>query len=150
LIKRNKELAPETRLESFVSRESSFLFNNVFFLVICLAVLSGTTFPILSEWVTGSKVTVGAPFFNKVVSPFAIGLVLLTGICPLIAWRKASLQNLKRNFLTPLIIGALGTVIVAFAGIHHWLALTFVFSSIFVLATVYVEFSKGTQARMAM
>ncbi|PWT93661.1 MAG: cytochrome C biogenesis protein [Acidobacteria bacterium] len=150
LVKRNKELAPETRLESFVSRESSFLFNNVFFLVICLAVLSGTTFPILSEWVTGSKVTVGAPFFNKVVAPFAFGLVLLTGICPLIAWRKAGVQNLKRNFLTPFIIGLIGVAILIPLGIRNWIALSLMFSSFFVLATVYLEFSKGTQARMAM
>ncbi|HEY7162629.1 MAG TPA: cytochrome c biogenesis protein CcsA, partial [Acidobacteriota bacterium] len=76
LIYRRKELAPEAKLESFVSRESSFLFNNIFFLVICVTVLLGTTFPILSELVTGSKVTVSAPFFNKVVTPFAIGLIL--------------------------------------------------------------------------
>ena len=150
LLKRKKELAPEARLESFVSRESSFLFNNVFFLVICLAVLCGTTFPILSEWVTGSKVTVSAPFFNKVITPFAIGLMVLTGICPLIAWRKAGLKNLRRNFLIPGILGLIAVITLFILGIHHWVALLFFFSSVFVLATVYLEFSRGTQARMSM
>src|SRR5262245_53919252 len=150
LITRKKELEPEARLESFVSRESSFLFNNIFFLVICLAVLSGTVFPILSEWVTGSKVTVSSPFFNKVVMPFAIGLVLLTGICPLIAWRKAGLSNLRKNFLIPGTLGVVAVVVLAIVGVHHWLALLFVFSSVFLLGTVYFEFSKGTQARRLM
>jgi cytochrome c-type biogenesis protein CcmF len=150
LVWRRKELAPEARLESFVSRESSFLFNNVFFLVICIAVLCGTTFPILSELVTGSKVTVSAPFFNKVVTPFAIGLVLLTGICPLIAWRKASLKNLQKNFLAPTIIGLVGVGILLAMGVYHWLTLVFFFSGVFVLVTVYNEYSKGTKARMAM
>jgi cytochrome c-type biogenesis protein CcmF len=150
LIKRKKELQPEARLESFISRESSFLFNNVFFLVICIAVLCGTVFPILSELVTGSKVTVSAPFFNKVVMPFAIGLVLLTGICPLIAWRRASIKNLKRNFLVPLTVALAGTTILALIGVHHWLTLLFFFCSMFVLVTVYTEFNKGTKARMAM
>jgi cytochrome c-type biogenesis protein CcmF len=150
LIYRRKELAPEAKLESFVSRESSFLFNNIFFLVICTTVLLGTTFPILSELVTGSKVTVSAPFFNKVVTPFAIGLILLTGICPLIAWRKAGLNNLKRNFLLPGILGTLAVVILFAFGIHHWIALLFFFSCVFVMATVYFEFTKGTQARMSM
>lgn len=150
LITRKKELEPDVRLESFVSRESSFLFNNIFFLVICIAVLSGTVFPILSEWVTGSKVTVSAPFFNKVVMPFAIGLVLLTGICPLIAWRKAGISNLRRNFLIPGTLALAAVVILAILGVHHWLTLLFIFSSVFVLGTVYFEFSKGAQARKMM
>lgn len=150
LVSRKKELEPETRLESFISRESSFLFNNIFFLVICLAVLCGTTFPILSEWVTGSKVTVSAPFFNKVVMPFAIGLVLLTGVCPLIAWRKAGLTNLRRNFLIPGSLAVLTVIVLAFFGVRNWLALLFFFSSVFLLGTVYFEFSKGAQARTMM
>lgn len=150
LVLRRKELAPEARLESFISRESSFLFNNIFFLVICAAVLLGTTFPILSEAVTGNKVTVGIPFFNKVVSPFAIGLVLLTGICPLIAWRKAGVKNLKRNFLWPGIVGLVAVIILIVMGVRYWPSLLFFYSAVFMMATVYSEFSKGTQARMAM
>lgn len=150
LLKRKKDLAPEQKLESFVSRESSFLFNNVFFLVITLAVLCGTTFPILSEWVTGNKVTVSAPFFNTVISPFAIGLILLTGICPLIAWRRAGVSNLKRNFLYPLALGVTAVILLVAFGVRGVTPILFFFSIVFMLATVYFEFSKGTAARMSM
>jgi cytochrome c-type biogenesis protein CcmF len=136
VYKRKAELAPEARLESFISRESSFLLNNVFFLVICLAVLLGTVFPIISEWVTGSKVTVSAPFFNLVAGPFAIGLLLLTGICPLIAWRKAGIKNLQRNFLFPSIFGAVVVLVLLLLGARNWLSLLYLFSSAFVIATV--------------
>ena len=80
---RNREtLKSEHRLESLVSRESSFLFNNLVLLVACFAVLWGTLFPVLSEWVTGSKVTVGPPFFNRVNVPIGLFLVFLTGSRP--------------------------------------------------------------------
>ena len=94
-----RHLKSEHQLESLVSRESSFLFNNVLLLVSCFAVLWGTLFPVLSEWVQGTKVTVGPPFFNKVNVPIAMVLLLLTGVGPLLAWRKTSLESLKRNFL---------------------------------------------------
>src|SRR6185436_9352355 len=81
-------LKSENRLESLVSRESSFLFNNLLLLVSCFAVLWGTLFPILSEWVQGNKVTVGPPFFNKVNVPIGLFLLFLTGIGPLLAWRS--------------------------------------------------------------
>ena len=102
---RNREtLKSEHRLESLVSRESSFLFNNLVLLVACFAVLWGTLFPVLSEWVTGSKVTVGPPFFNRVNVPIGLFLVFLTGVGPLLAWRKTSLDSLKRNFLWPTVL----------------------------------------------
>src|SRR5437588_980698 len=87
-VKNRSHLKSEHRLESLVSRESSFLFNNLLLLVSCFAVLWGTLFPILSEWVTGSKVTVGPPFFNRVNVPIAIFLLLLTAVGPLLAWLK--------------------------------------------------------------
>ena len=88
---RNRDtLKSEHRLESLVSRESSFLFNNLVLLVACFAVLWGTLFPVLSEWVTGSKVTVGPPFFNRVNVPIGLFLVFLTAVGPLLAWRKTS------------------------------------------------------------
>src|ERR687888_1310018 len=85
-IKNRSHLESEHKLESLLSRESSFLFNNLVLLVSCFAVLWGTLFPILSEWVQGTKVTVGPPFFNRVNVPIAIFLLLLTGIGPLLAW----------------------------------------------------------------
>ena len=97
---RNRDtLKSEHRLDSLVSRESSFLFNNLVLLVACFAVLWGTLFPVLSEWVTGSKVTVGPPFFNRVNVPIGLFLVFLTGVGPLLAWRQTSSDSLRRNFL---------------------------------------------------
>ena len=102
---RNREtLKSEHRLDSLISRESSFLFNNLVLLVACFAVLWGTLFPVLSEWVTGSKVTVGPPFFNRVNVPIGLFLVFLTGVGPLLAWRQTSWDSLRRNFLWPTIV----------------------------------------------
>ena len=103
-VRNRDHLKSEHRLESLVSRESSFLFNNVLLLVSCFAVLWGTLFPVLSEWVQGTKVTVGPPFFNQVNIPIAMFLLLLTALGPLLAWRKTSLDSLKRNFLIPTLI----------------------------------------------
>ena len=98
-------LQAEARLESMISREASFLFNNLLFIGIAFSVLWGTLFPILSEAITGTKVTVGPPFFNQVNIPLGLGLLLLTGIGPLIAWRRASVMNLQRQFAVPVTTG---------------------------------------------
>jgi cytochrome c-type biogenesis protein CcmF len=105
-FKNLSHLRTEHKLESLVSRESSFLFNNLLLLVACFTVLWGTLFPILSEWVEGHKVTVGPPFFNRVNVPVALLLLLLTAVGPLLAWRRTSLESIKRNFLWPS-VGAL-------------------------------------------
>src|ERR1043165_8452271 len=103
---KNKDyLKSENQLDSMVSRESSFLFNNLVLLVACIGVLSGTLFPVFSEWFTGSRISVGAPFFNKVNIPLGLLLLALTGIGPLIAWRKASTSNLRRQFTWPVVTG---------------------------------------------
>src|SRR5205807_8499140 len=94
-------LKSENQMESIVSRESSFMFNNLILLAACFAVFWGTMFPIISEAVTGSKITVGPPFFNKVNVPIAVFLMFLTGVGPLLAWRRASPDSLQRNFLLP-------------------------------------------------
>src|SRR5581483_1388513 len=104
LFDRLPYLKSENQMESMVSRESSFLFNNLILLAACFAVFWGTMFPVISEAVTGTKITVSAPFFNKVNVPIAIFLMFLTGVGPLLAWRKASTDSLKRNFLTPAIV----------------------------------------------
>src|SRR5215469_815623 len=96
-VKNRSHLQSENKLESLVSRESSFLFNNLVLLAACFAVLSGTLFPILSEWVRGYKITVGAPFFNKVMLPIGLFLIFLTAVGPLLAWRNTSLGSLKKN-----------------------------------------------------
>jgi len=105
LILRLPNLRSDVRLESVLSRESSFMFNNLILVGMAATVLFLTTFPMLSEAVTGRKVTMGPPIFNMVNVPWALVLLALAGIGPLIAWRKASKQNLKRNFVVPALVG---------------------------------------------
>ena len=98
-ILQRSHLKAEHHLESLVSRESSFLFNNLVLLVACFVILWGTLFPILSEYVVGNKVTVGAPFYNRVAIPIGLFLLFLTGVGPLLPWRATSLRSIRRNFI---------------------------------------------------
>jgi cytochrome c-type biogenesis protein CcmF len=102
-IKNHDHLRSEHKLESLISRESSFLFNNLLFVLLCFTVAWGTWFPRISELVQGNKVTVGAPFYNRVAIPVALLLLILTAVGPLLAWRKTSFESLKRNFAWPTI-----------------------------------------------
>ena len=147
---RSGELRSEQRMRSFLSREASFLLNNLLFVSICFATFWGTVFPILSEWVTGEKITVSTPFFNQVNLPLGLALLILTGICPLIAWRKSSLKNFQRNFLIPLAVGLVSGVIVALLGVRSWIPLLFFSASGFVAATMLYEFYKGSRARQTI
>src|SRR6202453_1644872 len=115
-------LKTEHHLESLVSRESSFLFNNLVFLVACATVLIGTLFPVLSEYVQGTKTTVGAPFYNRVAIPIGIFLLLLTGVGPLLPWRAASFKSIRRNFVLPGIAVALSAIGLMIGGIRPWSA----------------------------
>jgi len=147
LIDRLPYLKSETEMESLVSRESSFLFNNLILLASCFAVFWGTMFPVLSEAVTGDKVTVGPPFFNRVNVPIAIFLMFLTGVGPLLAWRKASTNSLKRNFLWPAVIALAGGVALYVLGVRHFYAWLSLVMSTFVAITIVREFYKGARAR---
>jgi len=138
-------LQSENQLDSMVSRESSFLFNNLLFLVACIAVLSGTLFPVLSEAVSGSKISVGAPFFNKVMIPVGLLVLFLTGVGPLLAWRKTSSESLKRNFGWPLIVGLVGGAIIFAFGFRDVYSLICFTLCIFVGATVVMEFYRGAR-----
>ena len=110
----------EQHIESVVSRESSFLFNNLVLLTACFVILWGTLFPILSEYVQGTKVTVGPPFYNRVAIPIGLFLVFLTGVGPLLPWRSTSLRAIRRNFILPC-IAQWGTLIVCLAvGVRPW------------------------------
>jgi cytochrome c-type biogenesis protein CcmF len=138
-------LKSENQLDSVVSRESSFLFNNLILLVSCIAVLSGTLFPVFSEWISGSRISVGAPFFNKVNIPIGLLLLFLTGVGPLLAWRKTSLDSLKRNFGWPALTGvAAGAVAFAF-GFREFYALVCLILCVFVASTVGMEFYRGAK-----
>jgi cytochrome c-type biogenesis protein CcmF len=119
-FKQRDHLATENHFESVVSREASFLFNNMILLVACFTVLWGTLFPVLSEYVTGSKVTVSAPFYNRVNIPIGLFLLFLTGIGPLLAWRSTSLRAIRRNFVLPGAALVLTAVALMIAGVRPW------------------------------
>ena len=144
-FKNRDYLKSENVLDSMVSRESSFLFNNLLFLVACIAVLSGTLFPVFSEWFTNNRISVGAPFFNKVMIPIGLAILFLTGVGPLLAWRKTSMDSLKRNFGWPLIVAAIATVVCFFLGYKDGASLVCFFLCGFVFWTIVMEFYRGAK-----
>jgi cytochrome c-type biogenesis protein CcmF len=147
ILERVKYLKTEARLESVVSRESSFMFNNLILLASCFAVLWGTLFPVISEAVTGEKISVDAPFFNRINIPIGLGLLLLTGVGPLIAWRRSSLESLRRSFFWPSVAAVALMVVLAVFGIYeHPYALVSFGLCMFVTATIFAEFWKGSTA----
>jgi len=119
-FRQKDHLKSENRLESLVSRESSFLFNNLILLTACFVVLWGTLFPVLSEYVQGTKVTMGAPFYNRVNLPIGLFLLFLTGIGPLLAWRSTSLRSIRRNFILPTIAMGVALVMLLLVGVRPW------------------------------
>src|ERR1700685_3568338 len=156
-FKNKSHLRSEHKLESLVSRESSFLFNNLLLLLACFTVLWGTCFPKISELVQGNKVTVGAPFYNRVAIPVALLLLILTALGPLLAWRKTSFESLKRNFMWPA-IGAIAIAIFPMIspqswgsafGLRPWKDISYFYSlmaialSVLVTLTVASEFYRG-------
>src|SRR5881296_1076703 len=140
-------LTAEATLESMVSREASFLFNNLLFIGIAFSVLWGTLFPILSEAIKGTKITVGPPFFNQVNIPLGLALLGLTGIGPLIAWRRASLPNLRRQFAVPVTAGVFTVLVLLVGGMRDLYAVMAIGLGGFVTATVVQEFGRGAGAR---
>jgi len=143
--KNHDYLRSDHELDSLVSRESSFLFNNLVLLAACFAVLWGTLFPVLSEWVTGSKISVGPPFFNRINVPIALFLLLLTGAGPLLAWRRTSLDALRRNFAWPLAGGVAAGVAVFTLGYREFYPLVCLILSVFVVLTIAAEFYRGAR-----
>ncbi len=119
-ILQRDHLKAENKIESLVSRESSFLFNNLVLLAACFTVLWGTLFPVLSEYVQGNKVTVGAPFYNRVAVPIGLFLLFLTGIGPLLAWRSSSFKSIRKNFVLPTIAGIITAIVVIACGVRPW------------------------------
>lgn len=143
-------LEADVQLESVLSREAAFLFNNLVLVGIAFSVLWGTLFPILSELVRGSKITVGAPFFNRVNVPLGLLLLGLTGIGPLIAWRKASAANLRRQFIAPVGSGLFTLAVLVALGVRDFYALTALALAGFVAGTIAQEFYRGIRARRRM
>ncbi len=147
LYYRSDELESEAEMESLVSRESTFLLNNLLFVGAAFTILLGTIFPVISEAVRGVKISVGAPFFNQVNGPIFLAVILLTGVCALIGWRRASIKNLLRSFLWPLV----GTVILGtglfLMGVREWYALVAFLVSGFVLFTILYQWLREIRAR---
>jgi len=151
---RNKDhLRSENKLESLVSRESSFLFNNLLFLLLTLDVLWGTWFPKISELVQGNKVTVGAPFYNRVAIPVALLLLLLTAVGPLLAWRKTSFESLKRNFLWPTVAALAVALFVmgtpqswgSIFGLKPWHDISYFYSLMTIFLSALIAFTVASE-----
>src|SRR5271168_4314680 len=113
-------LNTEHKLEALVSRESSFLFNNLVLLAACFTILWGTLFPVLSEYVQGNKVTMGAPWYNRVAIPIGLFLLFLTGVGPVLAWRSTSFKSLRKNFVLPTIAGVVTAIVLMIVGVRPW------------------------------
>ena len=149
----HKHLRSENKLEGMISRESSFLFNNLLFLLLTLDVLWGTWFPKISELVQGNKVTVGAPFYNRVAIPVALILLLLTALGPLLAWRKTSFESLKRNFTWPCVAALIVGLFVMLTptswgsifGLKPWHDVSYFYSLMTIVLSVLVAFTVGSE-----
>ena len=146
MYKRLDDLKSPRKIESFTSRESGFLFNNMVFVVLCFAVFWGTLFPVISEAVRGTKITVGAPFFNQIITPIGLILLALTGVGPLLAWRRTGSKNLIRNFTLPIVAGFIASIIFMIIGYEGYSVISFSLC-VFVTFSIAAEFSRGISAR---
>lgn len=150
LFTRLDKLKEENHLDSVLSREATFLLNNLILVGAAVATLWGTIYPMISEVLTGKQITVAAPFFNQVNGPIFFVLIALMGVCTLIGWRRASSEHLARNFVPPAVV-MLGTTILLYViGVREVLGLVAFAASVFVLTTVLLEFYRGTRARVRM
>jgi cytochrome c-type biogenesis protein CcmF len=146
ILDRLEYLKSESDLESVISRESSFLFNNLILLASCFAVLWGTLFPVISEAVTGDKISLDGDWYNRLMVPIGLFLLLLTGVGPLFAWRRTSIESLRRNFQLPGIASLVLVGVLVAAGVRHVYALISFGFCMFVALTVISEFYKGARA----
>ena len=144
---RLERLKAQGELDSVLSRESAFLLNNVFLVAAAFTVFFGTVFPLLSEAVRGMKLSVGAPFFNLVNIPIFLALLFLMGVGPAIAWRRASAENLKRNFLRPVLAGIVAAAILRLVGVGNTLVLLCMALVVFVTGTIVLDFYRAVRAR---
>lgn len=148
VMSRLSDLKSERPLDSVLSRESAFLWNNLILVVSCFAVLWGTMFPVLSEWLQGTKITVGPPFFNRVNIPIGMFLLFLTGVGPLFAWRKTSVESLRRAFLLPSVFSAATCLALLAAGMRSLYTIMCFTLCMFVTVTIVEEFIKASRLRM--
>ena len=140
-------LKNENQLDGVLSRETSFLTQNVIFLVLTFATLLGTIFPMISEWVTGDKISLNAPYFERVNGPIFFALLLLMGIAPLLAWRRSAAATLLRNFAFPIGAAVLTVPIMFLFGNRNTGGFVGVASLVFVFAGIVQEYVRGVGAR---
>jgi cytochrome c-type biogenesis protein CcmF len=155
VVSRREMLRSEHRLDSLLSREAAFVANNLVLVALCFVIFWGTYFPLLSEALTGKAASVGPPWFDRYTVPLALILVLLSGIGPVIAWRRATLANARRNFLAPLTIAGATLVVLLLIGHPSTLQgkpapLAMFTCAAFVLGCVGQEFFRGVRVRRAM
>jgi len=143
-VLQRSHLKGEHRLESLISRESSFLFNNLVLLTACFVILWGTLFPILSEYVVGNKVTVGAPFYNRVAIPIGLFLLFLTGVGPLLPWRATSFKSVQRNFVLPVLVLWSVVILCLAFGLWPWVDGAFSSGNFYALIAVALSASVFT------
>ncbi len=148
LVKNLGQLKSANKLESPLSRESSFLLNNIVFLGIAFAVLWGTVFPMITEAVRGVKITVGPPFFNQINVPVGIVLLALMGITPLFTWRRTATVRLLRNLLYPILLSLAAMLAFYLLGLREFFPLTTAAISVFVTLILFIEFYRGMKTRM--
>jgi cytochrome c-type biogenesis protein CcmF len=144
-------LRSPTRLESVISREAAFLYNNLLLLALCLTILWGVVYPLISEAVRGESVVLGRSYYDFFLRVFGLPLLLLMGIGPLIAWRRASLNSLATTFRWPTVTALAAGVVLILLGSGSSLPglVTYTFAT-FVVATIALEFARGTRARKAL
>ncbi len=151
VVTRRQLLASEHRIDSLLSRESVFVANNVVLVALVFVILWGTYFPLISEAVTGQSQSVGPPWFDRYTVPLALVLVLLSGLGPVIAWRRATFANARRNLIVPATASLLVLVALLAAGVSgSWKAIAMFACAAFVLGSVGQEFWRGTRARRAL
>jgi cytochrome c-type biogenesis protein CcmF len=151
VLSRASDLRSEHRLDSLLSREAVFLLNNLVLVGLCFVIFWGTFFPLISEAVTGNEASVGPPWFDRYIVPLSLVLVLLSGVGPVIAWRRATAANLRRNLLRPAAVGAAVVAILLVAGVTGSAGALLMFGlAAFVVAAVGQELWRGVRARRAM
>ena len=152
VVTRRDGLRSEARLDSLVSREAVFLFQNLLLVALTAVIFWVTFFPLISEAITGTQVSVGPPAFRPFVVPLALVIVALSGVGPIIAWRRVTISKLRRGFAFPVAFALaimVGLLALSDADRHVFAFLMFVFGS-FVVAAVVQEFFRGVRARRAM
>jgi cytochrome c-type biogenesis protein CcmF len=147
IIKRLPLLKPRYEMDSWFSREAAFVANNWILLIAAMLVLFGTMFPTMSEALTGNRLTVGPPFFNRWMAPLGLIVIALTGIAPLLAWRRSTLANLLDSFLWPVVFALAVSIGFVSLGVRVWSSGICFALCAFVMATIVQEFHRGGMVR---